>query len=196
MARPRIAKVRWVLGALLLSATVPLFVRDDASRAASECPPTAQFPLASVSCDLLLKHSMRIEPADSELGNVPTTASQAVAVAQGHNEGASVVEAKLVYLSSADTQSPGARLLRWAVVLAPTGGIYISGGAYYMSELRKLRPDLDLKNHPLSANDSATIDRAVAADIASQRARFTEQYHIDFIDPRTGEWVSGAEGAR
>jgi gentisate 1,2-dioxygenase len=78
-------------------------------------------------------------------------------------------------------------------------GIYVragEGGAYYLAELKKIRPVSDMKDRPLTAEEQGRIDAAVEAKMRADRAAFVDEYHIDYIDPVTGEWKGGAEGAR
>jgi gentisate 1,2-dioxygenase len=65
-------------------------------------------------------------------------------------------------------------------------------GAYYLAELKKIRPVSDMKDRPLTAEEQGRIDAAVEAKMRADRAAFVDEYHIDYIDPVTGEWKGGA----
>lgn len=189
-----------MLGALVLVTGVAfaIVLSNGRSQATTPCAGRSDYPFESVPCDLLEKHGTRAELADAaSAAKAPVSASQAADVALRRSPGATVFETRLVYLSSpADPAAQSHRQLRWAVSLRLPEGVYISGGAFYLSELRKIRPDGNIKDHPLTADEAAVIGKAVQADIKAQRDKLSDEYHIDYIDPQTGLWAGGEEGAR
>jgi hypothetical protein len=62
-----------------------------------------------------------------------------------------------------------------------------------LKEVSRLRADGDTP--PLTSAEQATVNDAVQSDIREMRASMTKTYHVDFVDPMTGEYVGAAEGA-
>lgn len=194
---------RWLVVAgiaalLLVSVT---FGRRDAGAQIGQSDPCAaksDYPFTSVSCQLLKQQGTLAQVADARARSaISITEDQASAIALRLNPGATLLETRLVYIWSPDDPNPQAhRQLRWAVSLKLPNGIYISGGAYYLRELKKLRPDLNIKDRPLTAAEVDAVGNAVEASIQAQRSKFVEEYHIDYIDAQSGQWVSAAEGSR
>lgn len=170
---------------------------SDPSRAGDWCGSQAgTYPFTSVSCSLLDADGMRFQGVQSSEAP-PVSQQEAEAVAVRLNPGANVLESHLTYVwTPDDSEANSPRALRWAVALDLTDGIYISSGASYMAELKRIRPGLDVKEHPLTEEELAEVSRGVGATVSALRASFTEQYHIDFIDAVTGDWIWAAEGAR
>lgn len=177
-----------VVGVLLL------VTRGGSASTNDECDAGRPWPFESFSCHIYQELGSRAQLAeDVSTADVPIPSDQAVRVALEHNPHAKLLEVRLVYVWSDPGDYKSDRQLVWAVSLELPNGPFMSTGSYYFAELQNFRAPGD--SRPLSLEEQEELERAVSAKVDAVRAQITEEYHLDFIDPYTGEWLGGAEGA-
>jgi len=154
---------------------------------------TVDWPLSSVSCAQYQRSGSRMERADDAGSRI--SMEQAAEAAQQERPGSEVIEARLVRVFSESTMDARstARVV-WAVSMTLPDGPGLSGGAFIEEELRRIRSDGDT-TRAMSPEESAAVREAVTRRVNELRAAATETYRIEFIDPETGQWLGGAEGA-
>jgi len=174
-------------GALLISV-------NGAANTNDGCDEGRAWPFESFSCHIYQELGSRAQLAEDVLvTSLPVSQEQAAQVALERNLGARLLEARLVYVWSDEGDYKSDRQLVWAVSLEMPNGTYMSTGALYLAELQHIRPDGD--SRPLSLAEQEALQQAVEARVEDMRALLTEEYHLDFVDPYTGAWLGGAEGA-
>ncbi|MGE5596878.1 MAG: hypothetical protein ACM3S1_12705 [Hyphomicrobiales bacterium] len=189
-------KRRWlVLGAATITAVAVLAVPLSGiggAQTANGCD-EVDWPLATVSCAQYQATGARLERADGFTPRIGR--EQAAEEARQQQPGADVLEVELVraFSDTANGSDAKGRLV-WAVSMTLPDGPALSGGAFLQEELRSIRPDGDL-NRPLTAEESAKLQEGVTNRVNAMRSAATQVYRLEFIDPETGEWLGGAEGA-
>ncbi|MEO9254645.1 MAG: hypothetical protein ABI305_03840 [Tepidiformaceae bacterium] len=156
---------------------------------------SAGYPFESIPCDLYQRGDNRALLADPATAkSVPVPAEQASALIHKLSPGSSILETRLVETWSSESGNPVAdRKLYWAVSTEPPGGNFISGGAFFLKEVSRVRADGDTR--PLTPAEQAAVNDAVQSDIRELRASAGQTYHVDFVDPMTGEYVGAVEGS-
>lgn len=185
------------LGAIAVVSGVGIGDSGDAGAQVAPCAKAHGKPFVSFSCELLEDGGMHVELADADAKKtISVREDQASAIALRANPGARLLEARLVYKwETRDPDGPAHKKLRWAVALEPEGGIYISGGVFHLAALLEVRPDGG-RDHPLTKAEWDEVHRIFSEKMRAERAAIVESYHIEFIDPYTGEIVSTIEGSR
>jgi hypothetical protein len=179
---------------LALTGGALLFARDGGARTTDGCHDERSWPFESFSCHIYQETGSRARLAeDISTADVPVSPEQAVQVVLERNPGAELREVRLVYVWSDEGDYKSDRQLVWAVSLELPNGPFMSTGSFYFAELQNFRSPGD--SRPLSLEGQEELERAVSAKVDAVRAQITEEYHLDFIDPSTGEWLGGAEGA-
>lgn len=199
---------KWVAGAaaagvFAVSAVFALYLAGsfeddhtdaDVSEAASGC--SDAYPFESIPCDLYQSGSARVAAVDrATADNVLVGEQQIRDRLTRMLPDAEILEVKLVYAWSAESSDPQRdRRVLWAASLRIPGGTYISSGALYGSAMQRIHPGGDFAS--MTAEERDQVATAVARDIQALRDSITQEYHVDFFDPYTGDYLGSSEGAR